>query len=90
MIKTEQQHRDEHPGYGEDQAATPPNAPEQRKAGFAAGEADSAKYPADLEIGRFSTGQDTSEPIVRGCFAEGQQIEPKGIDPDEGFGEETR
>jgi hypothetical protein len=68
----------------------PPNAPEQRNAGFATGEADTANYPEDLEIGRFSTGQDQSESIVRGCFAEGQETEPKAIDPDEGFAERQR
>jgi hypothetical protein len=76
--------------FGQDQAATPPNAPEQRHAGFAAGEASPAKYPEELEIGRFSTGQDESEPIKRGCFAEGQETEPKAIDPDEGFAERQR
>jgi hypothetical protein len=91
MIETRQEHRNERPaGYDQDQAATPPNAPEQRNAGFAAGEADPAKYPADLEIGRFSTGQDESEAIERGCFAEGQETEPKAIDPNEGFAERQR
>jgi hypothetical protein len=90
-IETRQEHRSErHAGYGRDQATTPPNAPEQRHAGFAAGEADTAKYPEDLEIGRFSTGQDESEPIGRGCFAEGQESEPKTVDPDEGFAERQR
>ena len=69
---------------------TPPNAPEQPNAGFAAGEADPATYPGDREVGRFSTGQDESEPIDRGCFAEGQEHEPKAVDPDEGFGERER
>lgn len=91
MTETRQEHRNQrHAGDGQDQARTPPNAPEQRNAGFAVGEADSAQYPADLDIGRFSTGQDESEPIVRGCFAEGQETEPKAIDPDEGFAEENR
>lgn len=91
MITTPQEHRNTpHAVYGQDQATTPPNGPEQRKGGFAAGEANPAKYPGDLEIGRFSTGQDESEPIERGSFAEGQETEPKAIDPDEGFAEEDR
>jgi hypothetical protein len=48
------------------------------------------KYPQDLEVGRFSTGQDESEPIERGSFAEGQETEPKAIDPDVGFAERAR
>jgi hypothetical protein len=88
MIEAQQDHHnDSHTMLGRDRATTPPNAPEQRNDSFAAGEADSAKYPADLEIGRFSTGQDESEPIERGCFAEGQETEPKAIDPNEGFAE---
>jgi hypothetical protein len=71
-------------------ADIPPNAPEQRNAGFAVGEADPAKYPDDQEVGRFSTGQDASEPIEHGCFAEGQEAEPKSVDPDEGFAERGR
>jgi hypothetical protein len=91
MIGTRQKDRDKpRPGYGENQATTPPNAPEQRNAGFAQGEADPAKYPQDLEIGRFSTGQDESEPIERGCFADGRETEPKAIDPNEGFAEIER
>jgi hypothetical protein len=91
MIETQQEHRNEpHAGDREGQGTIPPNAPEQRNAGFAAGEADPAKYPEDLEIGRFSTGQDQSEPIERGCFAEGQETEPKAIDPNEGFAERSR
>jgi hypothetical protein len=80
MIEPRQEHRT-------DQATTPPNAPEQSNGCFAAGEADPAKYPEDLAIGRFSTGQDESEPIERGCFAEGQETEPKAVDPNEGFAE---
>jgi hypothetical protein len=76
--------------HGRFSADTPPNAPEQSNTGFAVGEADPAKYPEGQEIGRFSTGQDESEPIDRGCFAEGQETEPKAIDPDEGFAEEKR
>jgi hypothetical protein len=83
MIKTQPQHR-------QPQSQPPHNAPEQCNGSFAAGEADLAKYPEDLKIGRFSSGQDESEPIERSCFAEGQEIEPKAIDPDEGFGETER
>jgi hypothetical protein len=83
MIETQQEYREYQP-------ETPRNAPEQRNAGFAEGEADPAKYPEDLEIGRFSSGRDASEPIERGCFAEGQETEPKAIDPDEGFAESDR
>ncbi len=88
MIETEQKHRNQaHAGDGENRAMTPPNAPEQRRGGFAAGEADPTHYPQDEEIGRFSTGQDQSEPLERGSFAQGQQTEPKAIDPEEGFAE---
>jgi hypothetical protein len=91
MIETEHERQNEpYAGHGHDWAATPPNAPEQHRAGFAAGEADPTKYPEDLQVGRFSTGQDTSEPIERGCFAGGQQTEPKAIDPDEGFAAQER
>jgi hypothetical protein len=91
MIETQQEHRNErHMSSGERQTATPPNAPEQRNACFAEGEADRAKYPEDLEVGRFSTGQDESKSIERGSFAEGQETEPKAIDPDEGFAERQR
>jgi hypothetical protein len=91
MSKTQQEDRDtSRSGYGANQATTPPNAPEQRNAGFAQGEADPAKYPQDLEIGRFSTGQDESEPIERGCFSDGRETEPKAIDPNEGFAEVGR
>jgi hypothetical protein len=91
MIKTRQEHRNERLARDrENQATCPPNAPEQRNAGFAQGEADPAKYPEDLEVGRFSTGQDESEPIARGCFGEGQETGPKAIDPSEGFAEEER
>jgi hypothetical protein len=83
MSNTQQQHR-------EHELETPRNAPEQRNVCFAAGEADPVKYPADLEIGRFSSGQDESEPIERGSFAQGQENEPKVIDPDEGFSETER
>ena len=83
MSKTQQRHR-------EHELQTPRNAPEQRNGSFAAGEADLVKYPEDLTIGRFGTGQDESEPIERGCFAEGQETEPKAIDPDEGFSETER
>jgi hypothetical protein len=83
MSKTQQEHR-------EHELHTPRNAPEQRHAGFGAGESDPVKYPQDLKIGRFSCGQDESEPIERGCFAEGQETEPKAIDPDEGFSETER
>ncbi len=72
----------------EHQPQTPPNAPEQPDAGFAVGESDPAKYPADREIGRFSTGEDESEPIQRNRFAEGQATRPTTIDPQEGFGEQ--
>jgi hypothetical protein len=68
---------------------TPHNAPEQRSAGFAQGEADPVQYPGDLEIGRFSTGEDESEPIERCTFAEGQATEPQAIDPNEGFAERS-
>jgi hypothetical protein len=68
----------------------PPNAPEQDHAGFATGEADPEAYPADQEVGRFSTGQDEAEPIERGSFADGQEAEPDATDPDEGFAEEER
>jgi hypothetical protein len=74
----------------EHETKTPPNAPEQRNPGFAEGEADPVTYPEDLEVGRFSTGQDESEPMTRGCFAEGQEAEPKAIDPREGFAEQER
>jgi hypothetical protein len=87
MIETRQEHGNERE-QGEHE--TPPNAPEQPNCGFAEGEADPAKYPEDLEVGRFSTGQDESEPIERGCFAEGQETKPKAIDPAEGFAEEAR
>jgi hypothetical protein len=91
MIKTQQFHRRSSKRFmSENDPGTPPNAPEQPNAGFAAGEADPAKYPEDLEIGRFSTGQDKSEPTERGSFAEGQETEPKAIDPDEGFAERAR
>jgi hypothetical protein len=83
MSKTQQEYREQAP-------QTPRNAPEQRSAGFASGEADPAKYPGDLEIGRFSSGQDASEPIERGCFAEGQETKHKAIDPKEGFDETER
>jgi hypothetical protein len=76
--------------HGRFSGETPPNAPEQRNAGFAVGEADPVKYPEELEVGRFSTGQDESEPIDRCSFAEGQATEPKAIDPDEGFAESDR
>jgi hypothetical protein len=91
MINTPQFHRRSRKRFmSKHDLETPPNAPEQRNAGFAAGEADPAKYPEDLEIGRFSSGQDESEPIERGSFAEGQETEPKAIDPDEGFAERAR
>jgi hypothetical protein len=48
MIETQQEYREHQPETR--------NAPEQRNTSFAAGEADPAKYPDDLEIGRFSTG----------------------------------
>jgi hypothetical protein len=80
MIKTQPQHREHEP-------ETPRNAPEQRNGCFAAGEADTAKYPEDLKVGRFSSGQDESELIDRGSFAQGQETEPKAVDPDEGFAE---
>ena len=68
----------------------PANAPEQRRGGFAEGEADPAKYPEDEEVGRFSTGQDEDEAIRKGSFARGQRTEPRSIDGDEGFAEEER
>ena len=80
---TEQQHNREHT------PEPPHNAPEQHNASFAQGEADPIRFPTDLEIGRFSTGEDQSEPIERGTFAEGQQTEPKAIDPNEGFAERS-
>jgi hypothetical protein len=83
MTETQQEYREHQP-------EPPRNAPEQRNAGFAAGECNPAKYPEDLEIGRFSTGQDESEAIERCSFAEGQATEPKAIDPDEGFAESDR
>jgi hypothetical protein len=83
MIKTQPEHR-------EHELGTPRNAPEQRNGCFAAGEADPAQYPEDLEVGRFSSGQDESEPIERGSFALGQETEPKAVDPDEGFAERDR
>jgi hypothetical protein len=83
MSKTQTEHR-------EHELQTPRNAPEQRNGGFAAGEADPVKYPEDLKIGRFCSGQDESEPIERGSFAAGQETEPKAIDPDEGFSETER
>jgi hypothetical protein len=82
MIKAHQEDR-------EHALRTPHNAPEQHNAGFAQGEADPVQHPGDLEIGRFSTGEDESEPIERGTFAEGQATEPKAIDPDEGFAERS-
>ena len=83
MTTTQQEHRDQKP-------ERPRNAPEQQNGCFAAGEADPAKYPEDREIGRFSSGQDESEPIGRGSFAQGQQTGPKLTDPDEGFAETDR
>ena len=80
----------EHEQEPDSELETPPNAPEQRQAGFAEGEADPAKYPEDQEVGRFSTGQDEAEPLDRGSFAEGQEALPDPTDPDEGFGEEER
>lgn len=80
MIEPRQENRERTP-------QTPHNAPEQRNAGFAEGEADPVQYPEDLEIGRFSAGEDESEPIERGTFAEGQATEPHVIDPNEGFAE---
>jgi hypothetical protein len=82
MIKEHQRDRGHTP-------EPPHNAPEQHNASFAQGEADTVRFPADLEIGRFSTGEDQSEPIERGTFAEGQATEPKAIDPNEGFAERT-
>ena len=82
MIKEHQHDREHTP-------EPPHNAPEQHNAGFAQGEADPVRFPADLEIGRFSTGEDQSEPIERRTFAEGQETEPKTIDPNEGFAERT-
>jgi hypothetical protein len=91
MIKTQQFHRRSRKRFmSKHDLETPPNAPEQRNVSFAQGEADPAKYPEDLEIGRFSTGQDESEPTARGSFAAGQATEPKAIDPDEGFAETDR
>lgn len=78
------------PEQGTYDVEPPRNAPEQRNGCFAAGEADTAKYPEDLEVGRFSSGQDESEPIERGSFAQGQETEPKAVDPDEGFAERDR
>jgi hypothetical protein len=83
MNTTRQDHR-------EHKTETPRNSPEQRNGCFAAGEADPAKYPQDLEVGRFSTGQDESEPIERGSFGDGQETNPKATDPDEGFAEHDR
>jgi hypothetical protein len=70
--------------------AQPPNAPEQHHAGFAEGEATPEAFPADQEVGRFSTGQDAGEPIERGSFAQGQEELPDPADPDEGYAEEER
>lgn len=72
------------------QGKIPANAPEQRRGGFAAGEADPEKYPEDEKVGRFSSGEDEDEPIHKGSFAQGQRTEPRVIDPDEGFAEEER
>ena len=72
---------------------TPPNAPEQPNAGFAAGEADPAKYPGDRGSAVSAPGRTNLEPIERGCFAEGQEAEPKAVDPDpraSGRGSATR
>jgi hypothetical protein len=90
ITKQHEHHNQPAQVVSEHESETPPNAPEQRNAGFAQGEADPVQYPQDLEIGRFSTGEDESEPIERGTFAEGQETEPKAIDPDEGFAEGTR